>query len=257
MILTCPSCSASYNVSTDAIGLDGRTVRCRKCKHEWFQQGEKQALEDLINLVQATDLNLDELSFDDGKKKPKALAAKPKAKLSEKLSAVLGKIIPAPLKNLFISGDNRGFLSHFASFMVALAVFSCLVLVLVTGRWSITHVLPSLTGIYEAAGFPLTNYARLNPEESLIIDRVVFQAPEGKSGGKREITGSLINLTSQNIKVPTFKLAYLDAAGAVLQEGVQTLPIAVLQKELSYNFNLIVPEGVPQNFSAVTISFTE
>jgi predicted Zn finger-like uncharacterized protein len=253
MILTCPSCSASYNVPNEAIGLDGRAVRCKKCKHEWFQDGEKKALEDLINMVEATDINLDALSFGDNKKSALARQAKTKVKLSVRMVAILDKIIPAPLKNYLLSGDKRSFLSHFASFMVALAVFSFLCLVLVTGRWGITHVFPSLASVYEAAGFPLTSYARLNPESSLIIDRVAFQDEDKK----REIIGSLINLTSQNVKVPSFKVSYLDEKGTVLQESVQNLPITMIQKELAFSFSLPVPKSVPPNFSAVKISFTE
>lgn len=256
MILTCPSCSASYNVPNEAIGVDGRAVRCKKCHHEWFQQGEKKALEDLINMVQSSDISLDELAFDDSKKKPKIAIEKksePKVKLSTRLATVTDKIIPKKLKNYLFSDGNRGFLSYFASFMVALAVFMCLIWVLVACRWGITSVIPSLTSTYESAGFPLTNYARINPEEALIIDRVVLDT----EGGKRQIIGSLINLTSLNIQVPMFKLAYLDDKGAVLQEGKQTLPVKIIQKEAAIGFSLDVPKSVPESFSSVHISFTD
>ena len=39
MIIACPACTTRYVVPDSAIGVDGRTVRCAKCRHSWFQDG--------------------------------------------------------------------------------------------------------------------------------------------------------------------------------------------------------------------------
>jgi predicted Zn finger-like uncharacterized protein len=39
MIIACPACNTRYVVPDQAIGVDGRTVRCAKCRHSWFQDG--------------------------------------------------------------------------------------------------------------------------------------------------------------------------------------------------------------------------
>lgn len=39
MIIACPACNTRYVVPDSAIGVDGRTVRCAKCRHSWFQEG--------------------------------------------------------------------------------------------------------------------------------------------------------------------------------------------------------------------------
>ncbi len=43
MIIACPACATRYVVPDSAIGVDGRTVRCAKCRHSWFQDGPELA----------------------------------------------------------------------------------------------------------------------------------------------------------------------------------------------------------------------
>ena len=43
MIIACPACATRYVVPDSAIGVEGRTVRCAKCGHSWFQDGPELA----------------------------------------------------------------------------------------------------------------------------------------------------------------------------------------------------------------------
>ncbi|MEP7223007.1 MAG: zinc-ribbon domain-containing protein [Novosphingobium sp.] len=43
MIIACPACSTRYAVPDSAIGVEGRTVRCAKCRHSWFQDAAELA----------------------------------------------------------------------------------------------------------------------------------------------------------------------------------------------------------------------
>ena len=53
MIIACPACTTRYVVPDKAIGVDGRTVRCAKCRHSWFQEGPELELADVPQPVAA------------------------------------------------------------------------------------------------------------------------------------------------------------------------------------------------------------
>jgi len=40
MQLSCPNCGATYQVPDDAIGPNGRKIRCRACENSWFEPGQ-------------------------------------------------------------------------------------------------------------------------------------------------------------------------------------------------------------------------
>lgn len=44
MIIACPACATRYAVPDSAIGVEGRTVRCAKCRHSWFQDASMENL---------------------------------------------------------------------------------------------------------------------------------------------------------------------------------------------------------------------
>lgn len=39
MQIACPACQTRYSLPDGAIGPEGRTVRCAKCRHSWFEAG--------------------------------------------------------------------------------------------------------------------------------------------------------------------------------------------------------------------------
>lgn len=54
MILTCPNCQTRFLVADQAIGTDGRRVRCGNCQHMWFAQPDQPAGEGPDEVVEDT-----------------------------------------------------------------------------------------------------------------------------------------------------------------------------------------------------------
>ena len=57
MIIACPACKTRYVVPDSAIGVEGRTVRCAKCKHSWFQEGSAELAEAVVAQRDASPAN--------------------------------------------------------------------------------------------------------------------------------------------------------------------------------------------------------
>ncbi len=38
MIITCPNCGARFRLAEDALGAEGRRLRCSRCKHSWHER---------------------------------------------------------------------------------------------------------------------------------------------------------------------------------------------------------------------------
>ena len=55
MLLVCPSCRTRYAVSDNAVGVDGRQVRCANCKHSWFQAAAVPAVTPAPAIVEPVD----------------------------------------------------------------------------------------------------------------------------------------------------------------------------------------------------------
>ena len=70
MILTCPACATSYFVPDDAIGPNGRRVRCKSCGHDWRATLEDEPLE----LSAATEDLVAEPGFGKREDAPESLA---------------------------------------------------------------------------------------------------------------------------------------------------------------------------------------
>lgn len=254
MILTCPSCSASYNVPAEAIGPKGREVRCKKCAHVWFQAGEKKALDDILNRLQSSDFQEDDISFADRKKEKrpkivrapffKPLIAKVKIRVSTFVSAKIlkGRTISIPVTSRDVAGVS-----------VSLAVVSVVMLGVVVGRWSIVSAFPSMEGVYKAAGFSVVSYANVNPEEALVIEHPALE----KTKDGRVIHGNIINLTSSDVLLPKIQASFIDKHGQKLAEEVHSLPFEILRKEASLSLKFPVPEKVPDRVATIELRFVD
>lgn len=178
MILTCPECSTRYMVPDQAIGPNGRTVRCAKCAHQWFETPPGAGAE--------------------------AAAAVPAAGEAAPPAAATGKAkVPVPVARP-VKPAGAGVKAAFAA---ALAL--CLLASALLYRNAVVDLLPAaqkaydLAGLYDTEGLRLTDTA-LEPFAS-----------DGKEG--YAIRGTLVNQADAPRQVPALRLSAFSADGRLIR----------------------------------------
>lgn len=219
MILTCPACATSYFVPDDAIGPNGRRVRCKSCGHDW-----RATLED------------EPLELSAAAEEP---AAEPGSGKREDASESLAET-PAPeLPRAFRAKAEQQRRMRRAAAQGAVwaglaVVFLALIGAAFVFRLPIVQAWPQAAGVYKLVGAPV-NLAGLEFEAVGI--RVAAYDP-----GKVVISGALRNIRDNEVVAPPVRIALLDASGAAIDHRVVRLEAAPVLPGKVLGFALVVPD---------------
>ena len=196
MILTCPNCSTRYLTKAEAIGENGRTVRCSKCAHSWFVAAEHDALtledqatpememlhEDSSGKDGAAEGSHERRRAEDRRAQGAHVAFRDKADRKRRKSRIFGVAM--------IWGTTLG--------MLGLATFAAFLF-----RQPIINNYPQTTEIYKAFGVeasvtglvldaPQTEYILIEGEQRLVVN------------------GMVQNLTKHDKDIPLVRLSILN-----------------------------------------------
>jgi len=248
-------------VAADSIGKKGRTVRCASCKHEWFQKSEKDTLDDLISRIQAEEF--DEIGFQDAGSSAKASTSSGIPFLSEFLAKIAS--LRAQLnfwafkKQQAIKSKFRKFLSLFpqnkqevkrliGGAIAAVITFAVLGGTILLSHNLITNVFPETEPLFDKFGLKHEQMA-INYNESLALDRMEYSPPEG-SRETATLKGMVINLTAEELALPTLEINRLDGKGKVLHTQLYTFPEGKIEPEGQIDIEIALSEIPPIQISA-------
>ncbi len=232
MILICPSCSAKFMISSDALGEEGREVRCGKCAHGWFQAPERDSLDDLPDdngapeqdTAPDRDLEID-FSNRAAEDIPQALRPRPASR-------------PAPpAKEPRIATEKE---KKIASVMVALAA----ALVFFYGFTALKNPVGKNISFF-GKSYNALGFAPDTDPPKIAFDRVkLARAGEGVSG-----SGTIINLTGDAVEIGKLQAEALSKDKKVLQaEKVEAGNMklgAESSEKMTFSFGTL-PEGATQ-----------
>lgn len=231
MILTCPACATSYFVSDDAIGTNGRRVRCKSCGHDWHAAIEDEPL-DLGSMATATLLPADKA-----------------APVVEEEPA-----IPPPLPQAFRAREQEKRRARKAAkqglswAIFAVALISSLSFAYLM-RDSIVSRVPGLASAYKAVGIQ-TNAVGLEFE-------AVNARYAAHDTSRVVVSGALRNIRGYEIVAPAIRISMRDNAGREIGTHILKLDAAPVLPGKVQGFAAVVPNTDGRFASAATTFVVE
>lgn len=191
MIITCPECKTRYKTNAEAIGPNGRTVRCANCRATWFVPAEGPA--------QGDELTLDKLALADIEREERASAlhpvdataheGSPRQSISENKAAesTMAESTPKPRQSHNVretvgrKHSKRRFWNVMLIWLLPLLLMGAAALCAYVMRQDIVKRLPQTASVYKALGIdvsapglslskPATRYAQIDGRPVLIVE---------------------------------------------------------------------------------------
>lgn len=216
MILTCPACATSYFVPDEAIGPNGRRVRCKACGHDWRATLEDVPLELEPEPVPdeaagAGPARYDTFAETPAPELPRAFRAMAEQKRRARRAAAAGA-------------------AWAAAAVVALGLLAAAVLF----REAIVRAVPATAGAYKALGFEVN------------VVGLEFEALRGRAAphdpGRILVSGALRNIREAEVVAPPVLVVLRDAKGAEVARRVVRLDGPPVLPGQVQGFAVVIPD---------------
>lgn len=220
MILTCPACATSYFVPDEAIGPNGRRVRCKSCGHDWRATLEDEPLE----LSASSEEPVVETSFGKRDETPDSLAETPAPELPRAFRA------KAEQQRKMRRAATQG-----AVWAGLAVVFLSLLGAAYAFRLPIVRAWPQAAAVYKLIGAPV-NLAGL--EFEAVGARTTPYDP-----GKVVVSGALRNIRDNEVVAPPVRVALLDANGVEVAHRIVRIEAAPVLPGKVLGFAVVIPDA--------------
>jgi len=226
MILTCPECSTRYLTKENAIGPNGRSVRCSKCDTTWFVAADSDELA----------LKDNQAAEDISAITPAAIAAAATPKAAETVSESHEGFVPKKLGAHVEVRDKADNLKRkrrlrtvgFIWAIPLLILLLCAILGFIF-RQEIVNRAPATATIYKSLGIPVT-LSGLDIENPITRSALINGQPV------LVINGAVRNITAKSQPIPPLKLSLHNPKGDVVATWVIETEKTTIDKDERVTF---------------------
>jgi predicted Zn finger-like uncharacterized protein len=245
MQLACPSCHTAFHVDPTALGAEGRTVRCARCRTTWFARQEDLVSAPVVDEALAAPAETEASTVAVAEMPPAVVLPKvvpwndtvmvevnpsppiapepPQAEVAPELRAPEpGKATPR--RPPFVPRRVQTKTSSAQRQVVAAAVLiGILVFSAIGSRASLVRAVPDLAGLYAAIGLPVNlrglEFSDIKTKHELQDGIPVLV-----------IEGEVVNVTRRPVEVPRLRLAVIGPDARELYSWTALLPRSVLSE---------------------------
>lgn len=277
MLISCPNCATNFSVPDKALHAPGRTLKCAKCGHKWFQSVESAG----------NDMGLDESSFPpppgaqmfaepepEFEPEPSPLRAQrhdpdldmdldeppipdfgPRAKPEQPAVSDLDLDLdaaPQPIPEVFTQQPSSR--KGTGALWVLLGLF-----LLGAGAGAAYYFQDKLVGLYPPAHELLSQAGLRHERPGAGLELRNAGTPERFVQNETEVLivrGIIANISDRERPVPTMKLVLLDRDKAVVQEKQAQPPVTALDPGGTAGFRIILERPDP-NAVEVNVLFVD
>lgn len=259
MILTCPACTMRYLVAEGAVGPEGRRVRCAHCGHQWFQEPETGLDEELfgaepeIDIVSTSGVDEDDMPFEDGALTDDVENDDFQSILQKELEEAP---IPEGVKPIHIHEDitlpgasadtKRVPTARLGGYAAAAIVWAIVFGGFILMQPQLSRAWPPSNLIYDLVGL-----TPVPPGDGLSLDNLHAEMGDGKI----VLTGDIINLRDEEVKVPAVVASVVDVNDKEIDRTLIAPPVARLKAEGRVSFNAAYPK-IPDGAANVNYAFS-
>jgi len=259
-LITCPQCSATYDVAADSLGPSGRKVRCVACKTTWVATADVVDVEDATPAAPSTPV--ERVTFEDPSFMPSQDA------VHQTIEASLSQI-KEPALSIEEAAERRrrrkpggkgkkkasgkpafaiglgGVRLSIGTMILAASVSICVVAVLF--RENVVRAVPSLAGLYELAGFEVN-------VRGFEFDSLTTTYDD--EGGQMVVVvdGLIRNISGETLPMSRLRLALVEAGGSELRSWTIAPPRATVgpREVVAFRARSVNP---PREATSVAVRF--